>query len=84
MLKHRIARVTAGAAWHLANLTAVGALALVGLAAAITHDTAASSAERGVVYTANEQGRSVSAIDLATGRTTTVEVQIARPTTLKT
>lgn len=74
MLKHRTMRLSVGAAL----LTPLGAVAaLIGLAAAATHATAASSAGRGVVYTANEHGNSVSAIDLATGRTTTVEVAIA-------
>jgi YVTN family beta-propeller protein len=72
MFEHRTVCMVACAALRVAALGA-----LMGLVAVITPDDAASSAERGVVYTANEQGRSVSAIDLATGRTTTVEIQIA-------
>ena len=74
MLKHRSVRLSGGAAL----LTPIGALgAALGLAAALTDPATASSAEQGVVYSANEHGKSVSAIDLATGRTATVEVAIA-------
>jgi YVTN family beta-propeller protein len=51
--------------------------ARIALAAAFTATAAATAAGQGVVYTASQHGKSVSAIDLATGRTTTVEVGIA-------
>jgi YVTN family beta-propeller protein len=73
MLRNRTVRARAGAPL-LAPVTAL--VVLMTLTAGAANDAAASSAPRGVVYTANEHGNSVSAVDLATGKTTTVDVHI--------
>lgn len=73
MLRNRTLRARAGAPL-LALVRAL--VVLMTLSAGAANDAAASSAPRGVVYTANERGNSVSAVDLATGKTTTVDVRI--------
>jgi YVTN family beta-propeller protein len=55
--------------------SAAGAL-FVAMALATGIANEAPGVARGVVYTANEHGNSVSAVDLATGKTTTVDVHI--------